>query len=104
MLNAKVKHSHELKRKLGITVWKEFREDMEQNIRNIQETSTYVLNNDRIILCLLCKLSGGGVSGAFYVLFAVIIASFTHSKRRQTNLFTAIYFSLPRLLFPPSPR
>ena len=78
---------------------------MEQNIRNIQETSTYVLNNDRIILCLLCKLSGGGVSGAFYVLFAVIITSFTHSKRRQTNLFTAIYFfSLPRLLFPsPSP-
>ncbi|XP_017492453.1 PREDICTED: tumor protein D52-like [Rhagoletis zephyria] len=46
VLNAKVKHSHELKRKLGITVWKEFREDMEQNIRNIQETSTYQKTTD----------------------------------------------------------
>jgi len=39
VLTAKVKQSHELKRKLGITVWKEFREDMEQGIKNIQETT-----------------------------------------------------------------
>jgi hypothetical protein len=32
-----------LKRKLGITVWKEFREDMEQGIKNIQETTAYVI-------------------------------------------------------------
>ena len=42
VLTAKVKHSHELKRKLGITVWKEFRDDMGQGIRTIQETSAYV--------------------------------------------------------------
>jgi len=39
VLSSKLKHSHELKRKLGITVWKEFREDMEQGIKNIQETT-----------------------------------------------------------------
>jgi len=43
VLNAKVKHSYDLKRKLGITVWKEFRDDMEHGIRNIQETTAYVL-------------------------------------------------------------
>jgi len=41
VLSSKLKHSHELKRKLGITVWKEFREDMEQGIKNIQETTAY---------------------------------------------------------------
>jgi len=39
VLSAKVKQSQDLKRKLGITVWKEFREDMEQGIKNIQETT-----------------------------------------------------------------
>jgi hypothetical protein len=43
VLSAKVKQSHDLKRKLGITVWKEFREDMEQGIKNIQETTAYVI-------------------------------------------------------------
>lgn len=28
----------DLKKKLGITVWKEFRDDMEQGLRNIQES------------------------------------------------------------------
>jgi len=41
VLSSKLKHAHELKRKLGITVWKEFREDMEQGIKNIQETTAY---------------------------------------------------------------
>jgi len=41
VLTSKVQRSHELKRKLGITVWKEFREDMEQGIKNIQETTAY---------------------------------------------------------------
>lgn len=45
VLTAKIKHSNELKRKLGVTVWKEFRDDMEHGIRTIQETSAYVLRN-----------------------------------------------------------
>ncbi|GIX92366.1 tumor protein D53 homolog [Caerostris darwini] len=41
VLSSKIKHMQELKRKLGITVWKEFKDDMEQGIRNIQETTAY---------------------------------------------------------------
>lgn len=41
VLSAKIKHMQELKRKLGITVWKEFVEDMGQGIKNIQESTAY---------------------------------------------------------------
>ncbi|OTF80612.1 hypothetical protein BLA29_002160 [Euroglyphus maynei] len=41
VLTAKIKRSNELKRKLGITVWKEFRDEMESSIKNIQETTAY---------------------------------------------------------------
>ncbi|XP_042896993.1 tumor protein D54 isoform X2 [Parasteatoda tepidariorum] len=39
VLSAKVKHAQDLKRKLGITPWKELKEDVEQGLKNIQETS-----------------------------------------------------------------
>ncbi|KAH9527475.1 hypothetical protein DERF_001486 [Dermatophagoides farinae] len=39
VLTAKIKRSNELKRKLGITVWKEFRDEMESSIKNIQEST-----------------------------------------------------------------
>lgn len=42
VLTAKIKRSNELKRKLGITVWKEFRDEMESSIKNIQESTAYV--------------------------------------------------------------
>lgn len=38
VLSVKVKHAQDLKRKLGITPWKELKDDMEQSFRNIQET------------------------------------------------------------------
>ncbi|CAG2165788.1 unnamed protein product [Oppiella nova] len=49
VLTSKVQRAHELKRKLGITVWKEFREDMEQGIKNIQETTAYKETSDKIV-------------------------------------------------------
>ncbi|XP_067145283.1 tumor protein D54 isoform X1 [Centruroides vittatus] len=41
VLSDRVRHAQELKRKLGITPWKEFKDDMEQGFRNIQESSAY---------------------------------------------------------------
>ncbi|GFT53950.1 tumor protein D54 [Nephila pilipes] len=38
VLSVKVKYAQDLKRKLGITPWKELKEDVEQSLRNIQET------------------------------------------------------------------
>jgi hypothetical protein len=34
-----MKVAHELKRKLGFTVWREFEDDMIQGIRNVKESN-----------------------------------------------------------------
>jgi len=41
VLASKIKHATELKRKLGITVWKEFGENLGAGVKNIQETTAY---------------------------------------------------------------
>uniref|UniRef100_A0A6G1SFG8 Tumor protein D52 n=1 Tax=Aceria tosichella TaxID=561515 RepID=A0A6G1SFG8_9ACAR len=39
VLAARIKHSQDLKRKLGIGVWKELTNDLQQGIKNVQETT-----------------------------------------------------------------
>lgn len=39
VLAARIKHSHDLKRKLGIGVWKELTSDLQAGIKNVQETT-----------------------------------------------------------------
>ncbi|XP_045024633.1 tumor protein D52 isoform X2 [Daphnia magna] len=41
VLTSKLRKSSELKRKLGITAWGEFSNDISQGLRNVKETSTY---------------------------------------------------------------
>ncbi|CAN7999116.1 unnamed protein product [Ixodes hexagonus] len=41
VLASKLARSQELKRNLGITVWKELKDDMEQGIKNIQDSAAY---------------------------------------------------------------
>lgn len=41
VLASKVRHASDLKRKLGITVWKEITDDMNQGIKNVKESQVY---------------------------------------------------------------
>lgn len=41
VLTSKVRHASELKRKLGITVWKEFSDDMNQGLKSVRESQVY---------------------------------------------------------------
>jgi len=41
VLAAKLRHSQDLKTKLGITVWREFRDDMEQGLKNVKESDVF---------------------------------------------------------------
>jgi len=41
VLTAKERHAAGLKRRLGITQWREFSEDMSQGLKNLQESATY---------------------------------------------------------------
>lgn len=42
VLASKVRTSHELKRKLGISVWKELSEDVNQGLKNVKDSTVYV--------------------------------------------------------------
>lgn len=41
VLASKTRHASDLKRKLGITVWKEITDDMNQGIKNVKESSVF---------------------------------------------------------------
>ncbi|GAB6028289.1 hypothetical protein CHUAL_002467 [Chamberlinius hualienensis] len=42
VLNSKMRHAQDLKQKLGITVWKELRTDVEQGLKNVKESDVYL--------------------------------------------------------------
>lgn len=50
VLASKVRVSQELKRKLGISVWKDITEDVNQGLRNVKESHVYVTISSFIIL------------------------------------------------------
>lgn len=41
VLTSKMRHASELKRKLGITVWKEISDDMNQSLKNVRESQVF---------------------------------------------------------------
>ncbi|XP_052899567.1 tumor protein D52 isoform X2 [Anopheles moucheti] len=41
VLQSKMRHASELKRKLGITVWKEITDDVSQGFKNVKESNVY---------------------------------------------------------------
>lgn len=47
VLAAHMKRAQELKRRLGITAWKEFRDDMEQGLKNVKESNALKNVNDK---------------------------------------------------------
>ncbi|RWS27714.1 Tumor protein D54-like protein [Leptotrombidium deliense] len=59
VLSSKVRHAQELKRKLGITVWKEFQADLGQGVKNIQESTAYQKTADVV------KIAGEKTTSVF---------------------------------------
>ncbi|XP_021194016.2 tumor protein D54 isoform X1 [Helicoverpa armigera] len=48
VLQSKIRQSSELKRKLGITVWKEITEDVNQGLKNVKESQVYQTIETRV--------------------------------------------------------
>ncbi|XP_072940766.1 tumor protein D54 isoform X4 [Epargyreus clarus] len=48
VLQSKMRQSSELKRKLGITVWKEITEDVNQGLKNVKESQVYQSIESRV--------------------------------------------------------
>ncbi|XP_023330140.1 uncharacterized protein F13E6.1 [Eurytemora carolleeae] len=49
VLTSKERHAQGLKRRLGITAWREFSEDMTQGLKNLQESATYKRTSENLI-------------------------------------------------------
>ena len=62
VLGSKVRRATELKRNLGITPFKEFKQDLQTGINQIKESTTYVLVAKQwplVLLRLLCVVAPG---------------------------------------------
>ena len=57
VLANKTKHAQELKRKLGISAWKEWTTDLGQGVKNLQETTAYVFITKNFLLTLSFDLT-----------------------------------------------
>lgn len=75
VLASKIRSAHELKRKLGISVWKEFQDDMSQSIRNVKESNVLVY----ITLLLIFFIS------FFYSLSFLFYKTQTHKQTKVTG-------------------
>lgn len=74
VLNTKLKTAHELKRKLGFSVWKEVQDDLSQGIRNVKESNVLVFHTI-IILILFFRFLGVVISRiSLFFLYSVGIA------------------------------
>lgn len=50
VLQSKVRHASELKRKLGITVWREMSDDVSQSLKTVKESNVLVFSISFLIL------------------------------------------------------
>jgi len=73
-LSAKIKEAQELKHKLGITMWSEFTEDVNQSLRNVKESQAYQKTEAAL------KTTGERASG----LFAGLGAKFSEARESTT--------------------
>lgn len=85
VLNAKIKHSNDIKRKLGISVWKEFSEDITQGIKTIQETTAYVFHSSAYIQSVGIRMIRVGSSSNYpnhaFSFFAYLCVLFALAKQ-----------------------
>lgn len=82
VLGSKVRQANELKRNLGITPIKEFKQDMQQGIKNIKDSETYQKTNAAL------KSAGQKTSTAFSTFGA--FASRKIGDVRNSNTFKSI--------------
>merc|ERR1712168_545460 len=92
VLTAKERHAAGLKRRLGITQWREFSEDMAQGLKNLQESATYKKTAENIQLATdLAKekttglISTIGRSEAWNSVSSSISSAYDAAKTKMSN-------------------
>jgi len=92
VLGAKERHAAGLKRRLGITQWREFSEDMAQGLKNLQESATYKKTAENLQFATnIAKekttglISTIGSSGAWNSMSSSLSSAYGAAKTKMTN-------------------
>jgi hypothetical protein len=92
VLAAKERHAAGLKRRLGITQWREFSEDMAQGLKNLQESATYKRTAENIQFAKdIAKektsglISSIGSSGAWNSMSSSISSAYGAAKTKMSS-------------------
>merc|ERR1712154_402493 len=92
VLTAKERHAAGLKRRLGITAWREFSEDMTQGLKNLQESATYKRTAENLQFAKdIAKEKTSGIvtgiaaSGYFQSMSSKMSEAFGAAKNKMTS-------------------
>jgi len=95
VLASKEKHAQGLKRRLGITAWREFSEDMTQGLKNLQESATYKRTTENLVFAKeIAKektagiLSGITASNAFQKMSSSVTGAYGAAKTKMSNSYS----------------
>merc|ERR1719397_2250917 len=95
VLTAKERHAAGLKRRLGITAWREFSEDMTQGLKNLQESATYKRTTENLLFAKdIAKEKTAGIwsgiaaSNAFQKMSSGATAAYGAVKTKMTNSYS----------------
>ncbi|XP_017078259.1 tumor protein D52 isoform X5 [Drosophila eugracilis] len=78
VLASKTRHASDLKRKLGITVWKEVTDDMNQGIKNLKESTVYQRTES------VLKSTGEKTASVFGSITSGISSKFSQMKNSES--------------------
>jgi len=92
VLTAKERHAAGLKRRLGITQWREFSEDMAQGLKNLQDSATYKRTAENLQFAKeIAKEKTAGIvntignSNAWNSMSTSLTSAYGAAKNKMTN-------------------
>lgn len=95
VLASKERHAQGLKRRLGITAWREFSDDMTQGLKNLQDSATYKRTTENLTFARdIAKektagiLSGITASNAFMKMSSSVTGAYGAAKTKMSNSYS----------------
>jgi len=95
VLASKERHAQGLKRRLGITAWREFSDDMTQGLKNLQESATYKRTTENLNFAKdIAKektsglIAGIQASNAFQKMSSSVSGAFGAAKDKMSNSYS----------------
>jgi len=95
VLASKERHAQGLKRRLGITAWREFSDDMTQGLKNLQDSATYKKTTENLSFARdIAKektagiISGIAASNAFQKMSSSVSGAYGAAKTKMSNSYS----------------